>query len=187
MWLIVGLGNPGAQYELTRHNIGFLAIDFLLNTKNISTTKKAFQAEYARLDSENDSVLFLKPQTFMNRSGKSVLAAASFHKIPADQIIVIHDDLDLALGEIRIKKGGGHGGHNGLRDITNLMGPDFIRIRLGIGRPSHKGDEANYVLANFSQLEISNVEEIFKKIPLAVKTIINDGLEKAQAQCQSRR
>lgn len=182
MWLIVGLGNPGAKYELTRHNAGFLAIDAFV--ERLDTFKTAFTAQSARIEKSGHSLLLLKPQTFMNKSGLSVQQAMAFHKISLDNIIVIHDELDLPLGAMRIKKGGGNGGHNGLKDITRLVGGEFLRIRIGVGRPSFKGDEANYVLSPFSDSEIKVLEPVLKKSLEAVELLITAGLDKAQQQCQ---
>lgn len=184
MWLIVGLGNPGAKYELTRHNIGFLAIDALLDTQGISSCKGAFSGKTARFELSGQPCVALKPETFMNRSGTSVQQAMAFHKIALNQVIVIHDDLDLPLGELRIKLGGGSGGHNGLKDITRLLGESYLRIRLGIGRPSIKGIEADYVLSPFSDNELVLLENLFKKSSQAIKTLVAEGLEMAQRSCQ---
>lgn len=188
MWLIAGLGNPGARYELTRHNFGFLAIDALLDGLAISTTKKAFLGQVARFDIEGIPCISLKPETFMNRSGTSVQEAMAFHKIPLDHLAVIHDEIDLPLGAIRIKKGGSDGGHNGLKDITRLLGPDYIRIRLGVGRPIHKGTESNYVLSPFNDDEWKLVQEILPKAVLATKVLITKGLEIALSyQCRAEK
>jgi peptidyl-tRNA hydrolase, PTH1 family len=184
MWLIVGLGNPGAKYELTRHNIGFLALDALLDTQGISSLKTGFSGKTARFIIQDQPCVALKPETFMNRSGTSVQQAMAFHKILLEQVVVIHDDLDLALGEIRIKQGGGSGGHNGLKDITRLVGENYVRVRLGIGRPSFKGTEADYVLNPFSDQELVVLGDLFKKINEAIKTIVSEGLESAQRTCQ---
>lgn len=186
MWLIVGLGNPGAKYELTRHNFGFLVIDALQDLQGITTTKTSFGGLVARCDLNGQPAVLLKPETFMNRSGTSVQQAMSFHKIDLENLVVIHDELDLPLGDIRIKRGGGNGGHNGLKDITRLIGPDFIRIRLGIGRPAIKGIEADYVLSPFSNPELIIVEDIVKKACVAVKTVVAEGMEHAQRLCQTR-
>jgi PTH1 family peptidyl-tRNA hydrolase len=186
MWLIVGLGNPGAKYELTRHNIGFLALDALLFEQGISL-KQGFSGKTARADIYGCSAVFLKPETFMNRSGTSVQQAMAFHKIALDHVVVIHDDLDLPFGDIRIKLGGGSGGHNGLKDITRLLGADYIRIRLGIGRPSIKGTEADYVLYPFLNQELDALPEVFKSTDLAIKTLLMEGLESAQRSCQVRK
>jgi len=140
----------------------------------------------ARCDIDHEPCIVLKPETFMNRSGSSVQAAMSFHKLALSHLLVIHDELDLPLGEIRIKRGGGNGGHNGLKDISRLLGADFIRVRLGIGRPSIKGIEADYVLNPFSSQELTLVEEVLKKAALAIVTVVKDGLESAQQHCQIR-
>ncbi len=184
MWLIVGLGNPGIKYELTRHNAGFLAIDALLDKLKVSNLKAGFSGQMARVDMNQESAVVLKPETFMNKSGLSVQQAMSFHKIPLEQVIVLHDELDLALGSMRIKLGGGNGGHNGLKDITRLLGDKFLRIRIGIGRPSFKGDEANFVLSPFSDAEIKVLEPVLLKAGEAVKVLMEEGLDKAQQKCQ---
>lgn len=182
MWLIVGLGNPGAKYELTRHNAGFLAIDAFVDRRD--NFKAGFSGQTARIERAGENLLLLKPETFMNKSGLSVQQAMAFHKIPLDNIVVIHDEIDLPLGAMRIKKGGGNGGHNGLKDITRLVGGEFLRIRIGVGRPTFKGDEANYVLSPFSDSEIKILEPVLKKSIEAVDLLISAGLEKAQQQCQ---
>lgn len=176
MWLIVGLGNPGAKYELTRHNFGFLAIDALLDGFSISA-KNGFSGQTARFDLENEPCVALKPETFMNRSGTSVQQAMAFHKIPLDHVIVLHDEIDIPFGDMRIKKGGSDGGHNGLKDITRLVGPDYYRVRLGVGRPLIKGTEADYVLNPFKDAELKTVGEILPKIIAATKALVLHGLE----------
>lgn len=162
MKLIVGLGNPGNQYAKTRHNVGFRVLDFL-----DLDFHKGFSGLYAK---SGDS-LYLKPQTFMNCSGDSVLAAMSFHKIKPEDLIVIHDELDLPFGTVKLKKSGGHAGHNGLRDIIRLIGADFTRIRIGIGKPEHKTQVADYVLSPFSSTEeaelpklIANAQSLLKDL-----------------------
>ncbi len=150
MKLIVGLGNPGPTYQSTRHNIGFMVIDKLieeLNPNNI--TKKSFEGELYK----SKDLLLLKPTTFMNLSGKSVQSVSHFFKIDLDNILVIHDDIDLSFGALKIKKGGGHGGHNGLRSIDSLLGKEYNRLRLGVDKPSRKEMVANYVLGKFNSDE----------------------------------
>jgi PTH1 family peptidyl-tRNA hydrolase len=186
MWLIVGLGNPGAQYELTRHNIGFLAIDALASAMGIITFKEAFFSDTAKVSIKNESCLLEKPQTFMNCSGKAVASAMSFYKPSLDHVMVIHDDLDLPLGEIRIKLGGGSGGHNGLKDITQNLGEGYVRIRLGIGRPKEKGTEADFVLSRFSDAELKLLPDIFSDTNNAIETLISEGLPAAQQKCQKK-
>lgn len=151
MWLIVGLGNPGAQYQHNRHNIGFMAVDEIVRRHNFSGWSKKFQALVSDGTLACEKVLLMKPQTFMNLSGQAVQAAAAFYKIPREQIIVFHDELDLAAGKIRTKIGGGAAGHNGLRSIDEHLGPDYWRVRLGIGHPGDKDRVHGYVLGDFSK------------------------------------
>ncbi|MEI6806581.1 MAG: aminoacyl-tRNA hydrolase [Myxococcaceae bacterium] len=154
MRLIVGLGNPGDQYARTRHNIGFRVLDSLGLDFH-----KGFQGLYAK----SGDLIYLKPQTFMNRSGDSVLAALSFHKIKPEDLLVIHDELDLPFGTVRLKKSGGHAGHNGLRDIIRVIGPEFNRIRMGIGKPENKNQVADYVLSPFSSLEENQLLDLIQQ------------------------
>ena len=151
--LVVGLGNPGAQYLSTRHNVGFLVVDALASRARIDVSKDKFNGHYGSGRIGSRSVVLLKPQTYMNRSGQSVVAAAQFFKVKPTSIIVIHDELDIEFSNLRLKLGGGHAGHNGLRSIINLLGSkEFIRLRMGIGRPKH-GDVSRYVLSGFSAPE----------------------------------
>ncbi len=146
--LIVGLGNPGREYEATRHNAGFWWLDALAAGKSASfKPEKKFHGLAARLTVNNSEVWLLKPETFMNVSGRSVSALAGFYKIAPDEILVVHDELDLPPGTVRLKKGGGHGGHNGLKDIIAQLGtPEFWRLRLGIGHPGNRDAVVNFVL-----------------------------------------
>jgi len=147
MLLIVGLGNPGMQYEDTRHNIGFKVIDNLVSDLGASDVSK--NAFYGKLF-KSPNFLLLKPMTFMNISGKSVQAVKNFYKIELEDIIVIHDDIDLPFSALRFKNAGGHGGHNGLRSIDAMIGKEYTRVRMGVGKPEHKSQVADYVLHNFS-------------------------------------
>lgn len=184
MWLIVGLGNPGPKYELTRHNIGFLAIDYALTSLGNAPMKSGFNGLFAQGNLEGEKVILLKPQTYMNKSGLSVQAAAAFYKIRPDHIIVLHDDMDLLLGQMRIKQGGGHGGHNGLRDIDAHLGANYVRIRLGIGRPAIKGTESDFVLHPFSNAELKTVEEVIKKSHAASVALMKEDLAAVQQKHQ---
>jgi PTH1 family peptidyl-tRNA hydrolase len=157
MWLVVGLGNPGSDYALTRHNIGFMAVDALAGPERFTSK---FHGESASRSIEGEKVILLKPMTFMNLSGKSVQAAMAFYKIPPEHIIVLHDELDLPLGKIRIKQGGGANGHNGLKDIDQMIGPNYWRIRLGIGHPGMKEQVHSHVLSRFTADEMAEVEKI---------------------------
>lgn len=155
MFLIVGLGNPGAKYKHNRHNIGFLAVERLAEATGAGAWNKKFSGEICEQRTANNEqrFFFLKPQTYMNLSGESVAAAARFYKISPEKIIVLYDDLDLLPGKIRVKQGGGNGGHNGLKSIDAHMGADYWRVRIGIGRPEHKDDVTNYVLGDFGKAE----------------------------------
>ena len=149
MRLIVGLGNPGARYARNRHNIGFMAAEAIARRHRFPAFRNRFKGELSEGVIAGERRLLLKPQTFMNDSGESVLAAAQFYKIPPEEIVVMHDELDLRPGKTRVKRGGGNAGHNGLRSIDALIGPDFWRVRLGIGHPGVKELVYPYVLQNF--------------------------------------
>lgn len=155
MWLFVGLGNPGGEYAKNRHNIGFMAIDAIADSFPIfGAFRSKFQGQVSEGRLGNSKVILLKPETYMNNSGQSVTACAKFYKIEAENIIVFHDELDIAPADVRIKQGGGNAGHNGLKSMQAHMGTaDFWRVRLGIGRPNHAGAVSNYVLDNFSKAE----------------------------------
>lgn len=153
MRLFVGLGNPGAKYQNNRHNIGFMAVDEIVRRHNFSGWSKKFQGELSEGNFEGQRVLLLKPLTFMNLSGQSVQAAAAFYKITLDDIIVLHDELDLTPSKVRVKKGGGSGGHNGIKSIDGHLGQDYWRVRLGIGHPGNKDMVSPYVLSDFYKEE----------------------------------
>lgn len=179
--LIVGLGNPGKDYEKTRHNIGFMAIDELAARHNISVTTKKFKGLMGTGVIEGHSVVLLKPQTFMNLSGASVQpAAAFFDGLEVEDIIVCHDELDVELGLLRLKTGGGHGGHNGLRDIINRCGSkDFVRMRMGIGRPE-RGEVTDYVLGGFRKVNESLRDDLVWETCKAIEMFLEKGLKETQ-------
>jgi len=178
--LVVGLGNPGKEYTLTKHNVGFLVVDELGKRVGIDIKKNKFQSSYGEGFVEGDKILLLKPQTYMNRSGGAVFSASDFYKIPPENIIVVHDEMDIALGRIMIKPGGGSAGNNGIKTIISSLGSkDFIRVRIGIGKPDAKSDGANHVLSNFSKSESDVVEESIQTASDAVLEIVSNGLEKA--------
>jgi PTH1 family peptidyl-tRNA hydrolase len=149
MLLLVGLGNPGPEHRRQRHNVGFMAIDAIAERHNFQPFRKRFQGELAEGVLAGTKTLLLKPQTYMNLSGKAVGEAAHFFKLPPAQVVVAHDELDLAAGKIRMKAGGGHAGHNGLRSIDAAIGPEYRRLRIGIGHPG-KDRVLGYVLQNFA-------------------------------------
>lgn len=153
MKLFIGLGNPGADYAAHRHNIGFRALDAIAAAHSFSPWKSAFKGQIAEGRLGLEKVLLLKPQTFMNLSGDSVQAAAQFYKIAPEDMLVFHDELDLAPGILRLKSGGGHAGHNGLRSLHSHLGADYRRLRIGIGHPGDKAAVARYVLSPFSKAE----------------------------------
>ena len=157
MFLHVGLGNPGSEYRLNRHNIGFMAIDQLLNFYKINDTyKKKFNGHYYKLSKNNRSIFFLKPQTFMNKSGSCVSSLIKFFSIKPSSVIVWHDEIDLEKGKIKVKFGGGHGGHNGIRDIIKHIGENFLRVRIGIGRPDNNEAPSKWVLSSFYKNEFDD-------------------------------
>ena len=183
MKLIVGLGNPGIKYRNTRHNIGFLIMERLADKLNISISREKFKGFYTKTSHNNTDIVLLKPQTFMNLSGQSVLSAVNFFKIPVKDILVLHDELDLSFGKIRFKKGGGFAGHNGLKSIGNLLGSkDFNRLRFGIGRPGGKIDVSDYVLQRFSDEESAILDDLIEKSVDAILFYLENGILKAMNQ-----
>jgi len=163
--LIVGLGNPGENYIRTRHNAGFIALDYLVESLGTSFQyNKKFEAEIASTVYQGKKIYLLKPQTYMNLSGRSVSLVKNYYKIDLEDIIVLHDELDIPLGSLRIKKGGGSAGHNGIKSIDAGIGKDYYRVRLGIGRPDSNIDPADYVLSKFSKNEQMSLEELIADI-----------------------
>ncbi len=160
MKLIVGLGNPGAQYARHRHNIGFMAVDRIAEAHGFGPWRARFQGQAADGHLGGEKVLLLKPQTYMNDSGRSVGEALRFLKLPLSDLIVLHDEIDLAPGKLKVKTGGGHAGHNGLRSITAQCGNDYRRVRLGIGHPGDKALVHAYVLSDFAKAEEAWVEDL---------------------------
>lgn len=165
MKLWVGLGNPGAQYAGNRHNIGFMAVDRIASDHGFGPWKARFQGEVSEGRIGTDRIVLLKPTTYMNDSGRAVRAASDFYKIPVSDITVFHDELDIAPGKCRVKHGGGHAGHNGLRSISQHMGEGYARIRLGVGHPGDKALVSNYVLGDFSKSDRESwLEDILRGI-----------------------
>lgn len=177
MNLLVGLGNPGARYVRTRHNIGFRVLDELLRRTGGAMREK-FKGEVARLLLGGHDAVLLKPMTFMNLSGESVRAAADFFKVAPADVVVIHDELDLPFGRVKVKAGGGHAGHNGLRSIHSHIGSDYIRVRCGIGRPE-RGDPIGYVLGDFPKQEEPFVADLVDAAADAAEAVILEGVAAA--------
>ena len=164
MKLIVGLGNPGAKYQGNRHNIGFMAVDRIAADHGLGPWKARFQGLVAEGRLEQTRVTLLKPQTFMNLSGQSVGEAMRYLKLTPADVIVLHDELDLAPGKARLKQGGGHAGHNGLRSIHQHIGAEYGRVRLGIGHPGHKDRVSPYVLSDFAKAEQEGLDDLLRGI-----------------------
>ncbi len=177
MFLIVGLGNPGAEYDKTRHNAGFMAADALHACYRFAPYKSKFDGLIAEGQINGEKVFLLKPQTYMNLSGNSVVKAANFYKILPQNIVVIHDDLDLPAGKIKAKTGGGAGGHNGLKSIDAAITPDYHRIRLGVGHPQGAGEAVvNHVLSSFSKSDFELIEQNIDLICETLPVLLKEGM-----------
>ncbi|MGW8301804.1 MAG: aminoacyl-tRNA hydrolase [Desulfobacterales bacterium] len=176
MRLIVGLGNPGSQYENTRHNAGFMVVDKLAGEFGISVNKNKFDVRYGRGAIEGHEVMLAKPMAFMNRSGWPVQKLAAYFKINSKDLMVVHDDIDLAFGRLQIKEKGGHGGHKGLQSIINAVGQDeFVRLRIGIGRSEAGDSVSDYVLGPFFGDESKQLDSVLIRARDAVVTILTEG------------
>ena len=185
-WIVIGLGNPGQEYERTRHNIGAMVAAELANRsgKKLSSHKsRANLAEYKL--STGDSVAVATLRCYMNESGGPTKSLIDFYKAKSDHLIVIHDELDIPFEAIRIKQGGGDNGHNGLKSITKVLGPEYFRLRMGIGRPMGNQDPADFVLKPFNSTERKNLELFVTKGADAIEALISEGLERAQANFNS--
>jgi len=186
MFLVVGLGNPGRRYVRTRHNVGFTVVENLQNRWQI-------QGESAQLGSlvgsgmiANARATLVRPQKFMNRSGHPVASIAGYYKLEEKDVIVVHDDVDLPFGQVRVKRSGGHGGHNGLRDIIQHLGRDFLRVRVGVGRPPEGWDTADYVLGKWDTTEQDEIPHVVDRASDAVEAVLRDGLEAAMNHFNTR-
>jgi PTH1 family peptidyl-tRNA hydrolase len=185
--LVVGLGNPGSQYDRTRHNAGFWLVERWAAKLNANfNTEKSFFGEVAKARWQSRQIWLLKPSTFMNRSGQSVGALARFYKIPPQEILVAHDELDLLPGQVRVKQGGGHAGHNGLRDIQSVLGePGFWRLRIGIGHPRSLGlmqGVADFVLHPAAQADQSNIDRALDRCDDAMSLLLDAHMTRAMGQ-----
>jgi PTH1 family peptidyl-tRNA hydrolase len=184
--LVVGLGNPGKKYERTRHNVGFMVVDHLARTHGMADFREKFSGVWTKGDvsvgTTRYPVALVKPETFMNLSGDCVQPAAAFLKVEPKAVIVVHDELDLPWREVKLKLGGGHAGHNGLRSLIDRLGtPDFVRVRVGVGRPppGFKGDVADYVLQGFDSMEAAELPEVIDRACAAVEAVVAKGPQAA--------
>jgi PTH1 family peptidyl-tRNA hydrolase len=184
--LLAGLGNPGSQYSRTRHNAGFICIDAIAREFKFSPEKEKYEALIADTNFENRKIILAKPLTYMNNSGTSIQKITNFYKISTENVIVIHDDIDLELGDIRVKRGGGHAGHNGLRSLDSLIGKDYLRIRIGVGRPEKdKHEVSDFVLSKFSKEEQIVIDEINYGIAKNLKLIFEDKIDEFIAKVKN--
>ncbi len=173
MWLLVGLGNPGAEHAYQRHNIGFMALDDIVERHGLGPFRKRFQGLSCDGRIGSERVVALKPQTYMNQSGRSVGEAMRFYKLAPDRVIVFYDELDLAPGRCRVKRAGGAGGHNGIRDIDRHIGPDYWRVRLGIGHPGDKNRVHGYVLHNFSNADEQWLDPLLEAVARSTPSLLD--------------
>jgi peptidyl-tRNA hydrolase, PTH1 family len=190
-WLIVGLGNPGPEYAKHRHNVGFMVVERWVDRHVTPGTggaawKPQFKARTTSLHPSPDRSIgrcvVLEPQTYMNRSGESVRAAVDFYGTPIDRTVVVHDEIDFEFGRVGLKRGGGHGGHNGLRDIIKHLGdPGFLRVRIGVGRPTH-GEVSSWVLSNFSGEDAAFVDDLIDRAAQALTCLLAEGVTSAMNQ-----
>ena len=180
-YILVGLGNPGKEYEKTRHNIGFMALDFVAEKLGIEINSQKFKSLYAFGTFEGKKVILLKPQTFMNLSGQAILPFMSFYKVPLQNVILIYDDISLPVGKMRIRKQGSHGGHNGVKNIITLSGSqNFPRIKIGVGnKPNENWDLADWVLSKFSSEELNLINDTMPKVYDALSLIVKENIDEA--------
>lgn len=188
MKLVVGLGNPGEDYARTRHNVGFLVAEGLARSLGAAFSTRKFGAELAEAAAGSDRVWIMKPQTYMNNSGEAVGAAVRFWKIGLEDLVVVHDDLELEPFRVQVKVGGGHGGHNGLKSVNAHVGsPDYVRIRVGVGRPPPRMDPADYVLGRYSKGDEKDLEACVAWAIEAARTVVDVGAVKAMNLFNRRR
>ncbi|HUN55188.1 MAG TPA: aminoacyl-tRNA hydrolase [Smithella sp.] len=187
MYLIIGLGNPGSRYQYTRHNIGFMVLTKIAARWEVDLKQKSFDALWNRGKIAGQNVIFAMPQTYMNLSGNAVRKLFAYFKVDINNLIVIHDDIDLPFGSVRLKTGGGDAGHKGLKSITTCLGSaDFMRIRIGIGKPSDKSRVEDYVLEKFGKEESPLLQEIIETAALAAEDIIASGMQQAMAKYHTK-
>jgi len=187
MHLVLGLGNPGAKYRRTRHNAGFLVVDRLANRWGARLDRAQFGALVDRARVGGSDAILAKPQKFMNLSGQAATSLRGYYKVDSADVVVVHDDVDIPFGDVRVKAGGGHGGHNGLRDIQAKMGTnDFVRVRFGVSRPPPGWETANYVLGNWHDDEVEQLDELVDRAADAVEAVLRDGTKRAMNDTNGR-
>ena len=190
-WLLVGLGNPGREYAHNRHNVGFMAVERWLDRQLPaglgSPWREKFHARIATVSLSGVRVVVIEPQTYMNRSGHRVVAAMQFHRVPPEQLVVVHDELDFDFARLAVKKGGGPGGHNGIRDIIGQLGHgNFIRVRIGIGRPLRGGDVSGWVLQDFGQDDAAALPDLLDRACHAITAVLTRGVAAAMNEINTK-
>lgn len=187
MNIIFGLGNPGVRYRKTRHNIGFQIVDRLAEKYHIRLSSKRFKSLYGKGWIDVKEVILAKPMTYMNQSGEAVREALNFFRLSVEDLIIVHDDLDLPFGRLRFKRKGGDGGHQGVRSITESLNQNnFLRLKVGIGRPPEGMDPSEYVLSPFDEIEQSKLEEVISRGVESIEVLLREGLERAMNQFQKK-
>ena len=173
MLLLVGLGNPGTEYAKTRHNVGFMAVDEIVRRYSFPPFKSKTKGDITSSVIDGEKILVLKPSTFMNLSGEAVLSACTFYKLTPKDIIVFHDDMDLPVGKVKVKRGGSAGGHNGLKSIDLAVGADYLRVRIGVGHPGTSGDVVNWVLGAFDSADKTIIQSVIRSwlLPLNCRPV----------------
>ncbi|HLW70276.1 MAG TPA: aminoacyl-tRNA hydrolase [Candidatus Binataceae bacterium] len=180
-WVVAGLGNPGEEYRRSRHNVGFMAAAHLAARHRIELNRRKFSGLYAETAIAGASALIVTPQTFYNRSGDCLASLTGYFKVPVEKLIVIHDEIDLPLRQMRIKRGGGDAGNRGVRSIAAALGPDFIRVRVGVGHPGAAADAIDHVLKPLTASEMRELEPTLDRVIEAVTVLIGEGLERAMS------
>jgi peptidyl-tRNA hydrolase, PTH1 family len=185
-WVIVGLGNPGEQYRRSRHNVGFMVATRIAASHGIQLTRHKFNGLYGEIRDDGLNAIIVMPQTFYNRSGECVTGMLGYFKVPLERLIVVHDEMDLPMGQLRLKQGGGDAGNRGVRSIAQSLGPDFIRIRVGIGHPDGPEGDIDHVIRPLSGGELQAFDPVLDRAAEAVLAITRNGLERARNQYNQR-
>ena len=185
-WMIVGLGNPGDQYRRSRHNTGFMVVERMAAAGGTSIGKRKFNGSYGELREGGRTLMLVEPQTYYNRSGECVAGMMGYFKIPIERVIVVHDEMDLPAGQLRVKRGGGDAGNRGVRSIAEAVGKEFVRVRVGIGHPEGERDDVDWVLSTYGRDETRAAEEVFARAAEAVRSVMTDGLERAMNRYNQR-